>query len=317
MDWLRDPSESSIREAVASAVPALAGADIESTSEFVTSNPEWCAGTAIVGRAFVVKVAWSEPAAIRVLREARVLTALADAAPELPIPRVVGMSSSPVGFVTKLVEGVPLGHDELPSWRAVASELAGFLARLHHPSLLACVHDEVPGLVVPRPQATTDSIRSRLPPLLDAHRADLARRWCDWVDEILESPARQQVLAHGDLHGYNQVWDRSTWKLRLVSDFEVSGPADPEYDLRYFPPFEPTLGFVSSVCERYTALVGSSLDIRRVMAWHVRTALGDALWRSEAGVPLPGGCTPASYVDDIRRKFEELGEPDHQGACRA
>jgi hypothetical protein len=175
--------------------------------------------------------------------------------------------------------------------------------------VLARVQDEVPGLVVPRPQATTDAIRSRLPPFLDAHRADLARRWCDWVDEILASPSPQQVLAHGDLHGYNQVWDRSTWKLRLVADFEVSGPADAEYDLRYFPPLEPPLGVVHAVCERYAALVGSSLDVRRVMAWHVRTALGDALWRSEAGVPLPAGCTPASYVDDIRRKFEELGEP--------
>ena len=309
MDWLPDPSEPSIREALASAAPALAHAEIELASEAEYSNPEWCAGTAIVGRAFLVKVAWSEPAAIRVLREARILAALAVAAPGLPIPDLVGMSSSPVGFVTRLAEGVPLGHAERPPWAAVASELAGFLARLHEPSLLARVQDEVPGLVVPRPQGTTDAIRSRLPPFLDANRADLARRWCDWVDEILASPSPQQVLVHGDLHGYNQVWARSTWTLRLVADFEVSGPGDPEYDLRYLPPLEPTLGFVNSVCERYTALSGTSLDLRRVMAWHVRTALGDALWRSEAGVPLPAGCTPASYVDDIRRKLDELGEP--------
>ena len=282
MDWLPDPSESSIREAVASAVPALAGAEIDVASELTTSDPEWCAGTAVVARGFVVKVAWSEPASIRVLREARLLAALADAAPELPIPRLVGVSSSPVGFVTRLVEGVPLAHDERPSWAVVASEIADFLARLHHPSLLARVH-EVPGLAVPRPQATTDAIRSRLPRFLDAHRAKLARRWCDWIDEILASPSRQQVLAHGDLHGYNQVWDRTTWKLRLVADFEVSGPADPEYDLRYLPPLEPTLGFVHSVCERYAALVGSSLDFRRVMAWHVRTALGDALLAKRGG----------------------------------
>jgi aminoglycoside phosphotransferase (APT) family kinase protein len=206
---------------------------------------------------------------------------------------------------------VPLGHAERPTWAVVASEVAGFLARLHDPSLLAHVHDEVPGLVVPRPQATTEAIRSRLPPFLDADRADLARRWCDWVDQILASRSPQQVLAHGDLHGYNQVWDRSTWRLRLVADFEVSGPADPEYDLRYFPPLEPTLGFVHSVSERYATLAGSRINVRRVMAWHVRTALGDALWRSEAGVPLPAGCTPTSYVDDIRRKFEQLGEPLH------
>jgi aminoglycoside phosphotransferase (APT) family kinase protein len=307
VDWLPDPSQRSIREAVASAVPALAGADIQLAAELSTSNPEWCSGTATVGGSFVVKVAWSEPAAIRVLREANILAALAEAAPELPIPRLVGASSSPVGFVTRLVDGVPLGHDERPSWAVVASELARFLARLHDPALLARINDAVPGLVAPRPQGTTAAIRSRLPAFLDAGRAELARQWCDWVDEILASPAPPQVLAHGDLHGYNEVWDRSTWTLRLVADFEVSGPADPEYDLRYFPPLEPTLGFVHSVCERYTALAGPSLDVRRVMAWHVRTALGDALWRSEAGVPLPAGCTPASYVDDIRRKFEELG----------
>jgi aminoglycoside phosphotransferase (APT) family kinase protein len=302
VDWLLDPSEGSLREAVASAVPALAAADIELQAEFNTSNPEWCAGTVIVGRAFVAKAAWSEPAAIRVLREARVLAALADAAPELPIPSLLGMSVSPVGFVTRLVEGVPLGHNERPPWPLVALELAGFLARLHRPALLPRVEDEVPGLVGPCPQATTDAIRLRLPRFLDVHRAELACRWCEWVDEILASPSPQQVLARGDLHGYNQVWGRSTWKLRLVADFEMSGPADPEYDLRYFPPVEPTLGFVRSVSELYAALTGSSLDIRRVMAWHVRTALGDALWRSEADVPRPAGCTPASYVDDLRRR---------------
>jgi hypothetical protein len=89
----------------------------------------------------------------------------------------------------------------------------------------------------------------------------------------------------------------------------VSGPADPEYDLRYFPPLEPTLGLVREICERYTELTGFSMDARRVMAWHIRTALGDALWRSEAGVPLPAACTPASYVDDIGRKLEELARP--------
>jgi aminoglycoside phosphotransferase (APT) family kinase protein len=175
--------------------------------------------------------------------------------------------------------------------------------------LLERVESEVRGLVEPCPQATTDAIRLRLPRFLDRDRAQLACRWCEWVDEILASPSPEQVLAHGDLHGYNQVWDRSTWQLRLVADFELSGPADPEYDFRYFPPVEPTLGFLLTVSERYTALTACSLDVRRVMAWHVRTALGDALWRSEADVPLPAGCTPASYVDELRRKFEQLREP--------
>src|SRR6185312_8333307 len=98
---------------------------------------------------------------------------------------------------TTLVEGVPLGHDERPPWGRIASELACFLARLHEPALLARVGDVVPGLVDPRPQATTDVIRSRLPAFLDGPRADQARRWCAWVDEILASPSPQRVLAHG------------------------------------------------------------------------------------------------------------------------
>jgi hypothetical protein len=96
--------------------------------------------------------------------------------------------------------------------------------------------------------------------------------------------------------------------ISLGADFEMSGPADAEYDLRYFPPFAPTLSFVLSVVEEYATLTSVSLDLRRVMAWRVRTTLGDALWRTEANGPLPGGGTPASYVDDLRHKFAQLSE---------
>jgi hypothetical protein len=47
------------------------------------------------------------------------------------------------------------------------------------------------------------------------------------------------------------------------------------------------------------------------MAWHLRTALGDALWRSEAGVPLPDHRTPPAWVDDLAERFAALGiDPD-------
>jgi hypothetical protein len=42
------------------------------------------------------------------------------------------------------------------------------------------------------------------------------------------------------------------------------------------------------------------------MAWHLRTALADALWRSEAGVPLPDHRTPAAWVDDLAHRFAAL-----------
>jgi len=72
------------------------------------------------------------------------------------------------------------------------------------------------------------------------------------------------------------------------------------------PSQEPTLGLVDALRAAYVSLTGRTIDLERIMAWHIRTALGDALWRSEAGVPLPGGGTPATYVDDIERKLRDL-----------
>jgi hypothetical protein len=95
VDWLADASERSIREAVAAAAPDLAGARLERVSRITTSNPEWCTGTAIVAGSFLVKFAWSEPSAVRVLREAHVLAALADTAPGVPVPRLVGATDDP------------------------------------------------------------------------------------------------------------------------------------------------------------------------------------------------------------------------------
>ena len=42
------------------------------------------------------------------------------------------------------------------------------------------------------------------------------------------------------------------------------------------------------------------------MAWHVRQALGDVLWRSEAGLPLPDYRSPGAWVDDIAARLREL-----------
>src|SRR5438105_6312810 len=108
MRWLPDPSEGSVRQALAAAVPALADAEIQLPSEIEQSNPDWCSSTAIVGGSSIVKFAWSEVAAIRVRREAGVLRALAHAAPDLPVPRLEGSSDDPVAFVTQVVVGKPL-----------------------------------------------------------------------------------------------------------------------------------------------------------------------------------------------------------------
>jgi hypothetical protein len=42
------------------------------------------------------------------------------------------------------------------------------------------------------------------------------------------------------------------------------------------------------------------------MAWHVLTALGDALWRTEAGVGPPGG-NPTTYVNRLSLELGALG----------
>ncbi len=43
------------------------------------------------------------------------------------------------------------------------------------------------------------------------------------------------------------------------------------------------------------------------MAWNVLTVLGDALWRTEAGVSLPGGGDAASWVDDLAVRLSLVG----------
>jgi aminoglycoside phosphotransferase (APT) family kinase protein len=308
MRWLPDPSESSVRRAVRAAVPQLARSRIEVASDLSSSNPDWASATAVVDDSFVVKFAWSEPAARRVQREASILGTLARVCPDLRVPRLMGTTDDPVAFVTRLVAGGPLGSDDVQGLdererAAVAAQLASFLATLHDTRLLHAVRECVPGLDTPQPQGTTPAIRQRLPRFLDRRRAELVLSWCDSVDEILGMPSSEPVLVHGDLHGFNQVWNRTTWTLRLVADFEVAGPSDPEYDLRYFPALESTLGLLDGMRAHYLQLTDRAIDMKRVMAWHIRTALGDALWRSEAKVALPGGSTPATYVDDIELKL--------------
>jgi hypothetical protein len=42
------------------------------------------------------------------------------------------------------------------------------------------------------------------------------------------------------------------------------------------------------------------------MAWNVLTTLGDALWRTEAGVALPGDGTATTWVDDLASRMDAL-----------
>jgi thiamine kinase-like enzyme len=110
---------------------------------------------------------------------------------------------------------------------------------------------------------------------------------------------------HADLHGDNQVWTGD--RLRLVVDFETVSAAEPEYDLRALPATGPGVELFTATARHYEHRTGRRLAVDRVMAWHLRTALGDALWRSEAGIPLPDHRTPAAWSDDLATRFRELG----------
>lgn len=104
---------------------------------------------------------------------------------------------------------------------------------------------------------------------------------------------------------------RTSSALLLVADFETSGVAEPEYDFPAMPSFGPGVDLLTSTVEQYIVLTGRRLGLERIMALHVRTTLGDALWRSKAGLPLllprPGGGTPGDYVDDLAARLALLG----------
>ena len=256
----------------------------------------------------MAKFAWAEPAAERVWHEARILRALGSY-PALRTPRVVATSSDPALLVTEWVAGGPLTYEEVgrsdrPWLERTASELARFLADLHRPEVLTAVIREVGPMATPVPQATTDAIRQRLSPWLRSDQTALVSGWCDWADGVLEAP-QTNVLVHGDLHGHNQVWDERQ-ELRAVVDFEESGPTEAAFDFRYLPSQGPTVDLFVATCEKYAEYSGTPVDVARVMAWNIRTVLGDALWRSEAGVALPDGGTPAEWVDGLGTRLAEL-----------
>ncbi len=160
-------------------------------------------------------------------------------------------------------------------------------------------------LEIPQPQATTADLRARYGPWVRPDQLEMVRRWCDWADQVLRR-CGVAVFVHGDLHGHNQVWDRDQLRLRVFVDFESSGAAEAEYDLRYLPAQGHGIDLLLATTAHYRDLTQVELDIGHAMAWHLRTVLGDALWRSEAGVPLPGGGTPSEWVDELRERLDAL-----------
>jgi aminoglycoside phosphotransferase (APT) family kinase protein len=310
MKWLAECSAAALGEALQAVAPELSGCPVTVPvpDPAAKADPLWWSSSAAVGKRFVAKFAWSRPAALRLAKEIGILTALARE-PKVPfLPAVVASSTDPLLLITRRVAGASLFEvvDSIDRDHA-GQQLAKFLAALHRPAARQRAEAAVGKLTGAQlPPATTITLRERFGTWVRPDQRHSVIRWCDWADAALASPG-QAVLVHGDLHGDNQVWDHD--ELRLVVDFETAGAAEPEYDLRTFPGpgMGPGVELLTAVMRHYQQSTGRQLSADRVMAWHLRNALGDALWRSEAGIPLPDHRTPPQWVEDLAARFSALG----------
>ncbi len=308
MTWLAECSAVALGEALRVVAPELSGYPVTLPGPAGKQDPQWHSGSVPVGERWFVKFAWSRPAALQLAHEIGVLTALARE-PGVPfLPEVVASSTSPLLLITRRVPGASLFDviDSIDPDRA-ARQLVRFMAALHDPATRRRAEAAIGPLTGPvLPPAATATLRGRLGRWVrpDQHQAVI--RWCDWADAVLSSPA-PAVLVHGDLHGDNQVWDHD--ELRVVVDFATAGAAEPEYELRTFPGpgMGPGMELLNAVMRHYRQVTGRQLSADRVMAWHLRQALGDALWHSEAGIPLNDYRTPPQWVDDLAARFSALG----------
>ncbi|HZX08859.1 aminoglycoside phosphotransferase family protein [Kribbella sp.] len=299
MKWLDAYSPAAIAELVRTVVPELSDLPIVARELVNKDEPMWWSSSAFVGGRYVAKFAWSRPAALRLAHEIAVLDALSRE-PAVPyLPKVVASSADPLLLVTELVPGASLFEvvDAIDPDEA-GRQLAHFLAELHRAG------DRL-GDVPPAPlqPPTTDTLRAQIGKWIRPEQLPTVRRWCDWADDVLAVP-RPHVLVHADLHGGNQIWDGD--ELRAIVDFETAGRAEPEYDLRAFPGTGPGVELVTATMHHYADLTGNPLDTDRMMAWHLRTALGDVLWRSEAGTPLADHRTPPDWINDLADRFAAL-----------
>jgi aminoglycoside phosphotransferase (APT) family kinase protein len=224
----------------------------------------------------------------------------------LPVPVVESISSDPALLVTRRLPGGPIWPADISAMSRremveLATRMADLLASLHAPSVRATV-SAVVALPPPTPQATTDALRGRLGAFVDERRMAKVRAWCDWADAVLSTP-RPTVFLHGDFAGHNLLWQRGSTTIVGVVDFEEASVGDFHYDLRYLPAQIATLDLLHEIVDAYAERTGRIVELARVMAWHVRTALGDTLWRSEARVALPWGGTPDDMVDETERRL--------------
>ena len=306
---LAERSENEIRRGLANACPELPIESLELAPYHPQTNPLWWSSSAVVNGALVAKFAWSQVRAERLYREGVILRRLAGIAPTLRLPTVVALSADPVVVVTRRVAGDPLPWqraDGLPPDRmaTIAHALGTFLATLHRVDADAVLGGLAPSRL--SAQSDTATLRAEYVHLVDRDRGRLVRGWCDWIDVVLGVDV-DAVLLHGDLHGHNQLWNLRAGSLVAVLDFETCTVGDPQFDFRYLPGNWASPELFVAVARSYEEHTASTVSFERVLAWHALTVLGDALWRTEAGAPLPGGGNAATYVDDVADRLSALG----------
>jgi aminoglycoside phosphotransferase (APT) family kinase protein len=301
--WIDEPSALAVRVAVRGVLPDLAGGHVELNTGFEQSSPFWHCGTAWVGHTHVVKFAWSAEAALELARERIAMLALRGTRFARWMPTVEATNERPLLIVTRRVEGVPCWGDILNDSN-VARDVAAALADLHDPRVRSLIRSEGIEPPAPAPQANTDAIRSRLNRFLNPADLQLVNHWCDWTDRVQSGPTGQRVILHGDLHGYNLLVRDG--RLRCVLDYDAISIGDHHYDLRYLPGLGPSIGFLVAVVDEYERLTGRAVEPAPLLAWHIRTVLGDALWRSEAGVPLPDGGTVRDWIEALQLRIVRL-----------
>lgn len=312
LGWLGGPTLEALRAGLRTVAPGLAEATIVPRGLEPSDDPQYCKASAVVDGRFVVKFAWACPTALRICHQAQILDALRTAAPRLPLPEVTAVSRDPAMLVLRWVSATPffeVRHRIGPATRhRVARDLATVLAQLHDPGVLRAVAEAASPLPKPEAHATTDTLRARFGVLVRPDQRDRVLAWCDWADTALTAKGRT-VLVHGDFHGDNHLWDQETLRLRLVIDLETVGTGEPEFDMRCLPG-DCGIELFTATVAYYEKLTCTKLDVDRIMAWHLRTVLGDALWRVEAGIPLPDKRTPVEWVDDLTARFTALGTFD-------
>jgi len=301
--WIDRLSASAVRDAVRAEFPDLAGAPVELHVELEQIDPIWHRGTAWLGQTHVVKFAWSAEAAVELARERVAMLALGGTRFARWMPTVEATSERPLLIVTRRVAGEPC-WGEILSDPNIARNVATALADLHDRRVLSEIRNEGIEPPAPAPQADTEAIRSHLDRFLSPSHLSLVRRWCDWTDRVQASSTGERVILHGDLHGYNLVVRDG--RLRCVLDYDAISVGDHHYDLRYLPGLGSGIEFLVAVVDEYERRTRRAVEPAPLLAWHIRTVLGDALWRSEAGVPLPDGGTVHDWIEALELRIARL-----------